>query len=84
MPQIPVKNYERIELTERDSVLVLNLLEKPPVPNAKLMTAAYKSAGRSNYSHSQPTQTESMESEPPSIPSTGKLTCSCSLRRPRI
>jgi 8-oxo-dGTP diphosphatase len=32
----------------------------------------------------QPMRTESMESAPPSIPSTGKLTCSCSLRKPSI
>lgn len=32
---------ERIELTERDSLHVLNLLENPPTPNKKLMAAAF-------------------------------------------
>jgi uncharacterized protein (DUF1778 family) len=30
---------ERIILSERDSLLVLNLLENPPAPNAKLRAA---------------------------------------------
>jgi uncharacterized protein (DUF1778 family) len=32
---------ERTELTERDSMLVLRLLEDPPAPNAKLIAAAF-------------------------------------------
>ena len=37
-----VDQNERIELTERDSVLILNLLEEPPVPNTKLMAASFE------------------------------------------
>ncbi|NHB89084.1 DUF1778 domain-containing protein [Photorhabdus tasmaniensis] len=32
---------ERMELTERDSLYVLNLLDNPPAPNDKLMAAAF-------------------------------------------
>ncbi len=32
--------HERVKLTERDSRLVMELLENPPVPNAKLRKAA--------------------------------------------
>lgn len=32
---------ERQELSERDSVRVMNLLENPPEPNKKLLAAAY-------------------------------------------
>lgn len=38
---------ERLELTERDRVHLLNLLEDPPAPNAKLMAAAYAMPKRS-------------------------------------
>jgi uncharacterized protein (DUF1778 family) len=31
-----IEDAERIVLSERDSLLVLNLLENPPAPNAKL------------------------------------------------
>jgi uncharacterized protein (DUF1778 family) len=41
MPNIPIESNERIKLIERDSVLLLNLLEDPPAPNAKLMEAAF-------------------------------------------
>ena len=34
-----IEEAERISLSERDSLLVLNLLENPPVPNAKLRAA---------------------------------------------
>lgn len=34
-----IEESERIVLSERDSILVLNLLEKPPAPNAKLRAA---------------------------------------------
>ena len=34
-----IEESERIILSERDSLLVLNLLENPPVPNAKLRAA---------------------------------------------
>ncbi|MCC6586031.1 MAG: DUF1778 domain-containing protein [Bryobacterales bacterium] len=34
-----IEDAERIVLSERDSLLVLNLLENPPAPNAKLRTA---------------------------------------------
>ncbi len=35
-----VEEHERVELTERDSRLVRELLENPPAPNAKLRKAA--------------------------------------------
>lgn len=35
-----IERHERIELSERDSLRVLELLEDPPAPNAKLMAAA--------------------------------------------
>jgi len=31
-----IEEAERIQLSERDSLMVLNLLENPPAPNAKL------------------------------------------------
>jgi uncharacterized protein (DUF1778 family) len=34
-----IEEAERIELSERDSIMVLNLLENPPAPNAKLRAA---------------------------------------------
>lgn len=34
-----IEDAERIVLSERDSLLVLNLLENPPAPNAKLRKA---------------------------------------------
>jgi uncharacterized protein (DUF1778 family) len=34
-----IEESERIGLSERDSLLVLNLLENPPAPNAKLREA---------------------------------------------
>jgi uncharacterized protein (DUF1778 family) len=34
-----IEESERILLSERDSLLVLNLLENPPAPNAKLRAA---------------------------------------------
>jgi len=36
-----IEQSERIELTERDRTLLLNLLEEPPAPNEKLMAAAF-------------------------------------------
>ena len=35
-----IHDEERIKLSERDSLLVLELLENPPAPNAKLLAAA--------------------------------------------
>lgn len=35
-----IDQAERLRLSERDSLLALDLLENPPVPNAKLMAAA--------------------------------------------
>lgn len=35
-----IEEAERLELSERDSLRVLELLENPPKPNAKLLTAA--------------------------------------------
>ena len=34
-----IAESERVVLSERDSLLVLNLLENPPAPNAKLRAA---------------------------------------------
>lgn len=34
-----IEEAERISLSERDSLLVLNLLENPPAPNANLRAA---------------------------------------------
>jgi len=34
-----IEESERIVLSERDSLLVLNLLENPPAPNARLRAA---------------------------------------------
>jgi uncharacterized protein (DUF1778 family) len=38
--QLVIEEHERFKLTERDSRLVMELLEKPPKPNAKLRKAA--------------------------------------------
>ena len=35
-----IDEYERVKLTRRDSLRVMELLENPPVPNAKLRKAA--------------------------------------------
>jgi uncharacterized protein (DUF1778 family) len=35
-----IEEHERLKLTRRDSRLVLELLENPPAPNAKLRKAA--------------------------------------------
>ena len=35
-----IEENERMELTERDSLHVLDLLDNPPAPNDKLMAAA--------------------------------------------
>lgn len=36
-----IDEYERMELSERDSMHVLDLLDNPPEPNEKLMAAAF-------------------------------------------
>jgi uncharacterized protein (DUF1778 family) len=36
-----IAEHEQLELTERDSLHVLNLLDNPPAPNNKLMAAAF-------------------------------------------
>lgn len=36
-----IEQNERVELTERDSLQVLALLETPPAPNKKLLAAAF-------------------------------------------
>ena len=36
-----IEQNERLDLTERDSLHVLELLDKPPAPNEKLMAAAF-------------------------------------------
>lgn len=38
--QSVIEEHERVQLTQRDSQRVLELLEKPPSPNAKLRKAA--------------------------------------------
>jgi uncharacterized protein (DUF1778 family) len=38
--QAVIEEHERLKLTERDSRLVMELLENPPAPNAKLRKAA--------------------------------------------
>jgi uncharacterized protein (DUF1778 family) len=38
--QAVIEEHERVKLTERDSRLVMELLENPPAPNAKLRKAA--------------------------------------------
>jgi uncharacterized protein (DUF1778 family) len=35
-----IEDAERVQLSERDSLRVLDLLENPPAPNAKLLDAA--------------------------------------------
>lgn len=42
-----VDQSEQIQITERDSLHVLNLLEEPPTPNEKLMAAAFALPKRS-------------------------------------
>ena len=37
-----IKEAEHIQLSERDSLRVLDLIENPPAPNAKLLAAAKK------------------------------------------
>ena len=42
-----INQAERVALSERDSLRVLDLLENPPAPNEKLMKAAYALSERS-------------------------------------
>lgn len=42
-----IEEHERVKLTHRDSLLVLDLLENPPRPNAKLRKAARTMPGPS-------------------------------------
>ncbi|HHJ14863.1 MAG TPA: DUF1778 domain-containing protein [Gammaproteobacteria bacterium] len=42
-----IKQNERLALTERDSLHVLDLLDQPPAPNEKLMAAAFALPKRS-------------------------------------
>jgi len=42
-----IHQNERLELSGRDSLHVLNLLENPPAPNEKLMSAAFALPKRS-------------------------------------
>ncbi|MEI6756863.1 MAG: DUF1778 domain-containing protein [Chlorobium sp.] len=42
-----IEQNERIVLSERDSLLLLNMLEDPPAPNEKLMAAAFALPKRS-------------------------------------
>ena len=36
-----IAEHERLALSEKDSLHVMNLLDDPPAPNDKLMTAAF-------------------------------------------
>ncbi|WP_118985795.1 type II toxin-antitoxin system TacA family antitoxin [Photorhabdus sp. CRCIA-P01] len=36
-----IDEHERLELTEKDSLYVLDLLDNPPAPNNKLMAVAF-------------------------------------------
>ncbi|MEL6711164.1 MAG: DUF1778 domain-containing protein [Pseudomonadota bacterium] len=36
-----INEHERLELTQRDSLQVLDLLDNPPLPNARLQAAAF-------------------------------------------
>jgi uncharacterized protein (DUF1778 family) len=36
-----IEENERMELTERDSLQVMDLLDNPPAPNEKLLAAAF-------------------------------------------
>ena len=38
--QSVIEEHERVKLSQRDSLLVMELLENPPKPNAKLRRAA--------------------------------------------
>lgn len=38
--QLVIEEHERVKLSQRDSQRVLDLLENPPAPNAKLRKAA--------------------------------------------
>jgi uncharacterized protein (DUF1778 family) len=38
--QAAIEREERLQLSERDSLRVLELLEDPPAPNARLLAAA--------------------------------------------
>ena len=42
-----IDEHERVKLSPRDSLIVLNALENPPAPNAKLKKAARALLGRS-------------------------------------
>jgi uncharacterized protein (DUF1778 family) len=44
--QSVIEEHERVKLTQRDSRLVMELLENPPAPNAKLRKAARAMPGR--------------------------------------
>jgi uncharacterized protein (DUF1778 family) len=41
-----IEEAEQVQLTERDSLRVLDLLENPPAPNARLLAAARGPAPR--------------------------------------
>ena len=45
--QSVIEEHERVKLTQRDSRLVMELLENPPAPNAKLRKAARALPARS-------------------------------------
>jgi uncharacterized protein (DUF1778 family) len=41
-----IEEAERVQLSERDSLRVLDLLENPPAPNARLLAAAQELPSR--------------------------------------
>ncbi len=45
--QTVIEEHERVKLSERDSQLVMELLENPPAPNARLRKAARALPARS-------------------------------------
>jgi uncharacterized protein (DUF1778 family) len=45
--QLVIEEHERVKLTRRDSQLVMELLENPPAPNARLRKAARALPARS-------------------------------------
>jgi uncharacterized protein (DUF1778 family) len=45
--QAVIENHERVKLSRRDSRRVMDLLENPPAPNARLRKAAHAMPERS-------------------------------------
>lgn len=43
--RVVIDRHERVKLSERDTLRVVELLESPPVPNARLLAAAHALPG---------------------------------------